>query len=161
VWTLIQRLQQDSGALDTFTWKNDSLWYKAHLYLCKNPQLKKKVLLELHTSPVGGHSGFLKTYHRVNVTHPLRKNQNFTLLWRDRIPKFLRGLAHDRSSLILLHVIIVYDHKPYQMELSAVVFQDSFVRTLPDSLSFEMPKPKMGLTSSLAPLFPYSVRPPS
>jgi hypothetical protein len=26
VWTLIQRLQQDSSASDTFTWKNDSLW---------------------------------------------------------------------------------------------------------------------------------------
>ena len=45
--------------------KNDSLWYKDHLYLCKNSQLKQNVLLELHTSPVGGHSGFLKTYHRV------------------------------------------------------------------------------------------------
>jgi hypothetical protein len=65
VWTLIERLQHDSGASDTFTWKNDSLWYKDRLYLCKNSQLKQKVLLELHTSPVGGHSGFLKTYHRV------------------------------------------------------------------------------------------------
>jgi hypothetical protein len=65
VWTLIERLQQDSGASDTFTWKNDSLWYKDRLYLFKNSQLKQKVLLELHTSPVGGHSGFLKTYHRV------------------------------------------------------------------------------------------------
>jgi hypothetical protein len=65
VWTLIQRLQQDSSELHTFTWKNDSLWYKDRLYLCKNSQLKQKVLLELHTSPVGGHSGFLKTYHRV------------------------------------------------------------------------------------------------
>jgi hypothetical protein len=65
VWTLIQRLQQDSSASDKFTWKNDSLWYKDRLYLCKNSQLKQKVLLELHTSPVGGHSGFLKTYYRV------------------------------------------------------------------------------------------------
>jgi hypothetical protein len=65
VWTLIQRLQQDSNASDTFTWKNDLLSYKYRLYLCKNNQLKQKVLLELHTSPVGGHSGFLKTYHGV------------------------------------------------------------------------------------------------
>jgi hypothetical protein len=65
VWTLIQSLQQDSSASDTFTWKNDSLWYKDRLYLCKNYQLKQKVLLELHTSPARGHSGFLKTYHRV------------------------------------------------------------------------------------------------
>jgi hypothetical protein len=65
VWTLIQRLQWDSSVSDTFTWENDSLWYKDHLYLCKNSQLKQKVLLELHTSLVGGHSVFLKTYHKV------------------------------------------------------------------------------------------------
>jgi hypothetical protein len=65
VWTHIQRLQQDSNASNTFTSKNDSLWYKNCLYLCKNSQLNQKVLLELHTSPVGGHSGFLKTCHRV------------------------------------------------------------------------------------------------
>jgi hypothetical protein len=66
VWTRIQRLQQESSASDTFAWKNDSLWYKDCLYLCKNFQLKQKILLELHTSLVGGHLGFLKTYHRVN-----------------------------------------------------------------------------------------------
>ena len=65
VWTLIQKLQQDPSTSDTFSWKNDSLWYKDRLYLCKNSQVKQKILLELHTSPLGGHSGFLKTYHRV------------------------------------------------------------------------------------------------
>jgi hypothetical protein len=34
VWTLIQRLKWDSSASDTFTWKNDSLWYKDRLDLC-------------------------------------------------------------------------------------------------------------------------------
>jgi hypothetical protein len=42
VWTLIQRLQQDFSASNTFTWKTDSLWYKDRLYLCKNSQLKQK-----------------------------------------------------------------------------------------------------------------------
>ena len=65
VWTLIQKLQQDPITSDTFSWKNDSLCYKYRLYLCKNSQLKQNILLELHTSPLGGHSGFLKTYHRV------------------------------------------------------------------------------------------------
>ena len=64
VWALIQKLQHDPGTSETFSWKNDSLWYKDHLYLCKNSQLKQKIILELHTSPLGGHSGFLKTYHR-------------------------------------------------------------------------------------------------
>jgi hypothetical protein len=41
------------------------LWYKDCLYLYKNSQLKQKVLLELHTSPLGGHSRFLKNDQRV------------------------------------------------------------------------------------------------
>ena len=57
--------QQDSSAYDTFSWKIDSLWYKDRLYLCKNSQLKQNILLELHTSPLGGHLGILKTYHNV------------------------------------------------------------------------------------------------
>jgi hypothetical protein len=65
LWTLIKRLQQYSNVANTFTWKNDSLWYIDRLYLCKNSQLKQKVLFELHTSPIGGYSGFLKTYHRI------------------------------------------------------------------------------------------------
>ena len=64
-WTLIQKLQQYPSTSDTFSWKNDSLWYKDRLYHCKNSQLKQKILLELHTSPLGGHARFLKTYHRV------------------------------------------------------------------------------------------------
>src|SRR6202044_2319651 len=64
-WENDKELQQDSNISDTFSLKNDSLWYKDRLYLCKNSQLKQKILMELHTSPLGGHSGFLKTYHRV------------------------------------------------------------------------------------------------
>ena len=40
VWTLIRKLEQDPSASNTFSWKNDSLWYKDHLYLCKNSELK-------------------------------------------------------------------------------------------------------------------------
>ena len=65
VWELIQKLQQDPGTSDTFSWKNDSLWYKYRLYICKNSKLKQNILLEFHTSPLGGNSRFLKTYHRV------------------------------------------------------------------------------------------------
>jgi hypothetical protein len=36
-----------------------------YIYICKEYQLKPKVLLELHTSPIGRHSRFLKAYHRV------------------------------------------------------------------------------------------------
>ena len=67
VWALIRNLQQDSSTSDTFSWQNYSLWYRDCLYLCNNSQLKQKILMELHTSPLRGHSGFLKTYHRVKM----------------------------------------------------------------------------------------------
>ena len=57
-WTLIQKMQQDPSKSDTFSWKNVSLWYKDHLYICNNSKLKQNILLELHTSPLGGHSEF-------------------------------------------------------------------------------------------------------
>ena len=65
MWTLIQQLQKDPSVSNIFVWNNDSLWYKDRLYICKESQLKQKVLLELQTSLIGGHLGFLKTYHRI------------------------------------------------------------------------------------------------
>ena len=35
------------------------------LILCNNSQLKQNILFEFHTSPLGGHWRFLKTYNRV------------------------------------------------------------------------------------------------
>ena len=55
VWTLIQNLQKDPNVSDTFAWKYDSLRYKDRLQICNKSQLKQKVLLGLHTSPIGGH----------------------------------------------------------------------------------------------------------
>ena len=62
---IIQQLKEDPNALEKIMWKNDLLWYKDHLYLSHSSQLKNKILVELHTSPIGGHSGFLKTYHGI------------------------------------------------------------------------------------------------
>ena len=62
---LIQQIKSDPSSSYKFCLKGDILWYKEHLYLCKNSTLKHKILKELHESPIGGHLGFLKTYHRV------------------------------------------------------------------------------------------------
>ena len=62
---LIQQIKSDPSSSDKFCLKGDILWYKECLYLCKNSTLKHKILKELHESLIGGHSRFLKTYHRV------------------------------------------------------------------------------------------------
>ncbi|KAH9291972.1 hypothetical protein KI387_042837 [Taxus chinensis] len=63
--SLIQNIKQGSMTSNKFEWKGNALWYKDRLYLSKDSKLKHKILAELHASPVGGHSGFLKTYHRI------------------------------------------------------------------------------------------------
>ena len=72
VWKLIKRLQQDPSTFDTFSWKNDSLWHKHRLYICNNSQLKQKILLELHSSPLGGDLGIFK-----NLPH----SEDFFFFW--------------------------------------------------------------------------------
>ena len=62
---IIQQIQEDPSPLDKFVWNNGLLWYRYRLCLCKNSQLKQKVLLELNASPIGGHLGFLKNYHMI------------------------------------------------------------------------------------------------
>ncbi|KAH9303556.1 hypothetical protein KI387_044437, partial [Taxus chinensis] len=58
--SLIQNINQGSITSNKFEWKGNALWYKDRLYLSKDSELKHKILAELHASPVGGHSGFLK-----------------------------------------------------------------------------------------------------
>ena len=55
LWTLIQKLQQYPSTSHIFSWKKDPLWYKDRFYICKNFKIKRNILLEFHTSPLGGH----------------------------------------------------------------------------------------------------------
>jgi hypothetical protein len=108
VWALIRKLQQDSSTSDTFSWKNDSLWYKDRLYLCKNSQLKQKILMELHTSPLGGHSGFLKTYHRV-------KKEFFWDGLKSDIQKFVAEcLVCQQNKVETIKTRVYYNLYPFQ-----------------------------------------------
>ena len=77
----------DPYVLDTFVWNNDSLCHKDRLYICKESQLKQKVLLELHTSLVVGNSRFLQTYHKVKKE------------------VFWEGLKYDAQSFIVEYLV--------------------------------------------------------
>ena len=61
-----------------FTLCNDLLFYKGRLYLEGSAQnLKAIVLRQIHASPLGGHSGYLKSFHR------LKKDFYWTGMVRD------------------------------------------------------------------------------
>jgi hypothetical protein len=62
---LIQQLQTKALAPPGYSWLQDELRYKGHLYLSKQSKIKSTVLSELHATPIVGHSGFTKTYDRV------------------------------------------------------------------------------------------------
>jgi hypothetical protein len=62
---LIQQLQTNALAPPRYSWLQDELRYKGHLYLSKQSKLKSTILFELHATPTVGHSGFTKTYDRV------------------------------------------------------------------------------------------------
>jgi hypothetical protein len=62
---LIQQLQTNAPAPPGYSWLQDELRYKGHLYLSKQSKRKSTVLSELHATPIAGHSGFTKTYDRV------------------------------------------------------------------------------------------------
>jgi hypothetical protein len=53
---LIQKLQDNSPVSTRYSWHNDELCYKGHMYLSKQSQLKSMMLFELHATPTVGHS---------------------------------------------------------------------------------------------------------
>jgi hypothetical protein len=62
---LIRQLQTNALAPPGYSWLQDELRYKGHLYLSKQSTLKSMVLSVLHATPTTGHSRFTKTYDRV------------------------------------------------------------------------------------------------
>jgi hypothetical protein len=65
---LIQQLQTNSPVSPGYSWNNDELRNKGHLYLSKHSKIKSMVLSELHATPTAGHSGFTKTYDQVKCS---------------------------------------------------------------------------------------------
>lgn len=104
VWKLIQQLQMDPSVSNTFVWNNGSLWYKDRLYICKESQLKQKVLMELHTSPIGGHLRFLKTYHRV-------KKEFFWEVLKNDVQRFVAEcLVCQQNKVESVTIRVFYNH---------------------------------------------------
>jgi hypothetical protein len=62
---LIQQLQTNAPAPPGYSWLQDELRYKGHLYLSKQSKFKSMLISEIHATPTAGRSGFTKTYDRV------------------------------------------------------------------------------------------------
>ena len=58
-----------------FTFQNELLFYKGRFYVSAHCPLKSQFLHHVHSSPLAGHSGFLKSYHSAR--------KEFFLAWNE------------------------------------------------------------------------------
>jgi len=61
---LISQLQDDPNSIQGYSWQDDILRYRDRVVISPTSTLKSRILAELHSSPIAGHSGFQKTYAR-------------------------------------------------------------------------------------------------
>lgn len=58
-------LQSDPSSLPNYSLRDGLLFFKGRLMLSKSSSLIQTLLAEFHDTPIGGHSGFTKTYKRL------------------------------------------------------------------------------------------------
>lgn len=64
---LQQRLATDPTSLPGFLFKDKLLFFNSRLVLPSDSPLRTSLLTEFHLSPVGGHSGITRTFHRLTT----------------------------------------------------------------------------------------------
>eukprot|EP00253_Pinus_taeda_P007116 PITA_07116 len=59
---LISQLQEDPNPTKGYSWQNEILSYRDKVVISRTSNLKSRILVELHSSPLVGHSSFQKSY---------------------------------------------------------------------------------------------------
>ncbi|KAJ0441335.1 putative nucleotidyltransferase, Ribonuclease H [Helianthus annuus] len=70
---LLHRFQSDSATLPDYTYKDGFLLYKGRFLVPNNQPLQHLILLEFHSTAVGGHAGVTRTYQRLAATFYWKK----------------------------------------------------------------------------------------
>ncbi|XP_016200274.1 uncharacterized protein LOC107641291 [Arachis ipaensis] len=77
---IMQKLLVGEKTIPDFALMNGKLKYKGRLVLAKTSKWIPKILMEFHSSKLGGHSGFFRTYKRMSAI----------LYWEGGLPKVKR-----------------------------------------------------------------------
>nr|GEW77316.1 hypothetical protein [Tanacetum cinerariifolium] len=68
VSSLLNQIEKDPDGILPYFFKDVLLYWKRRVVVPpENPELITKLLVEFHSSPIGGHAGFLRTYARVVI----------------------------------------------------------------------------------------------
>ena len=126
VQQLLHQLQSGFSGPKLFSLHNGLILYKGRVYLDPTCSLKPKILHQVHDSPLGGHSGFLKSFHRL-------KQDLFWVGMKSNLKQYIRECAvcqqmkHETCSLAGLLQPLSIPDKPW----SAVSMD--FISGLPPS----------------------------
>lgn len=62
----IQALQSNTSSDSEFSWQQGLLWKKGKLVIPDVSQLRSRLMYEYHSTPIGGHTGSLRTFVRMS-----------------------------------------------------------------------------------------------
>ena len=65
IQTILAAFQEGGNPPKGFSLVDGLLFFKGRIYLGSNSPLKSSILHHVHNGPLGGHSGYVKTLHRV------------------------------------------------------------------------------------------------
>ena len=73
----IHKLHQAPDPKQRFSWRNNLLYFRDHIWLGGSEKIQTQILTAFHASVTGGHSGFPATYARIRrlFAWPKMKNQ--------------------------------------------------------------------------------------
>ncbi|KAE8662834.1 hypothetical protein F3Y22_tig00113124pilonHSYRG00171 [Hibiscus syriacus] len=92
---------------DNLNWRDGLLLYKGNVVVPVDHSLRAKLLYEVHDSKVGGHSGILQTYRRLQQQFywPKMHKSVCSGVWEDIILDFIEGLPSSHGKDIILVIV--------------------------------------------------------
>lgn len=79
--SLLQKILQKPEGTNKFQIRDGLLYHQHRLYIHEETSIKQQLLQEYHSSPLGGHSGILRTIKRITVTFAWPKLKTYVTLF--------------------------------------------------------------------------------
>ncbi|RVW15980.1 Transposon Tf2-8 polyprotein [Vitis vinifera] len=138
------------------TWRDGLLLYKGKVVVPADHSLRAKLLYEVHDSKVGGHSGILRTYRKLQKQFywPKMHKAVQEYVWEDITLDFIEGLptSHGKDTiLVVVDRLSKFAHFiPLTHPFTAKVVAENFIEELSNSMECHVPSSMIATQSSSA-----------